>query len=217
MESGFCITFLRRLGPNVYYCFRYVTYVTICRVNVLIFYVSIGQESIARLFGFFPCSPDPASPSVSNPVSRKQLPPPQFIHHTGSVFLMILSSNANQKDIIVQPSPQRLIKSNSAWFSNSNLVPQCELGLTSYITRHVIERQKWQQNQEVRVGFLWAWNSMQSKRWRNPSGPVTDETTTLRLLNDLRKFCANDGDRLKKFWRDCVQSFERSINAEGNG
>lgn len=126
---------------------------------------------------------------------------------------MILSSNTKEKDA-VQPSPQRLIKSNSTWFSSSSLVPQSESGLASYITRHVIERQKWQQNQEVRVGFLWAWNSMQSKRWRNPSGPVTDETTTLRLLNDLRRFCSNEDGRLKNYWEECLESVRRMKSPE---
>ena len=83
----------------------------------------------------------------------------------------------------------------------------------SYITRHVVERQTWQQNQEVRVGFLWAWNSMLSKRWRNPSGPVSDENAGTRFLSDFRKFCANDEERLKNYWiqaRDRVMASHSS-------
>lgn len=82
----------------------------------------------------------------------------------------------------------------------------------SYITRHVVGRQKWQQNQEVRVGFLWAWNSMLSKRWRNPSGPVCDENSNIKLLSDFRKFCANDEDRLKNYW---LQACDR-LNASSS-
>jgi hypothetical protein len=137
---------------------------------------------------------------------RQCLPPLQFIHTTGTVFLLILSSSNIEKDV-VHPSPQRPQRTNSSWLSNTSVLSPTDSSLTlSYITRHVVGRQKWQQNQEVRVGFLWAWNSMLSKRWRNPSGPVCDENNGSKLLSDFRKFCANDDDRLKNYW---IQALDR--------
>ncbi|XP_032791433.2 GATOR complex protein Iml1 [Daphnia magna] len=165
------------------------------------------QESIARHFGFLPCSPDPASPTASSRANvRPPLPPLQFIHTSGTAFVLILSSTSNDKNV-VHPSPQRPQRTNSNWLPNSAVHSPTDPSLTlSYITRHVVGRQKWQQNQEVRVGFLWAWNSMLSKRWRNPSGPVCDENTGSKLLSDFRKFCANDEDRLKNYW---LQALDR--------
>ena len=109
---------------------------------------------------------------------------------------------------MIQPSPQR---TNSSWLPNSTVLSPTDSSLTlSYITRHVVGRQKWQQNQEVRVGFLWAWNSMLSKRWRNPSGPVCDESNGSKLLSDFRKFCANDDDRLKNYWIQALDQVSSS-------
>ena len=168
------------------------------------------QESIVRNFSFLPCSPDPSSPSASSWSSnRKTVPPLQFIHSNGSVFVLILSPPSDQDS--VPPSPQRPQRTSSNWLPSSTMLSPTEsssLTLTSYITRHVVGRQKWQQNQDVRLGYLWAWNSMLSKRWRNPSGPGGDVSDGSKALNDFRKFCANDQNRLKKFWLDACDQFK---------
>jgi len=166
-------------------------------------HLRLFQESIARMFGFLPCSPDPTNPSSvmtsSTTGALKSTSPQQFIHTSGTVFVQILNP-VDQEDTIPPPSPQRTNRKSANWLPNSALLSPNEssLTLTSYITHHVVGRKKWQQDQNIRMGFLWAVNSMLSKRWRN-SGCV-DENTASKLYSDFRKFCANDQDRLKNFW-----------------
>lgn len=180
-------------------------------ISLLFFYrksinVSCLQRSIAHHFGFLPCSPDPASPTALSSSIHKSLPPLQFIHSSGTGFLLILNPEDRES---VPPSPQRSQRSSSTWapssLPGSAVLSPTDTGIGSYITRHVVGRQKWQQNQEIRVGYLWAWNSMLSKRWRNPSGPSGDESTPTRTLSEFRKFCANDQGRLTKFWNQARQ------------
>ena len=119
--------------------------------------------------------------------------------------MQILSPN-EQEDTIPPPSPQRTHRKSANWLPNSALLSPNEssLTLTSYITHHVVGRKKWQHDQNIRIGFLWAVNSMLSKRWRN-SGCV-DENTASKLYSDFRKFCTNDQDRLKHFWIQSLPS-----------
>jgi hypothetical protein len=69
----------------------------------------------------------------------------------------------------------------------------------------VVTRHKWQQNQQIRLGFLWAWNSMLSKRWRNPA---SGEETGFKLLSEFRAFCSNENDRLLNFWVEARKRIE---------
>ena len=46
------------------------------------------------------------------------------------------------------------------------------------------------------VGFLWAWNFMLTKKWSSQS----NETLHERILKDLRRYCANDKNRMKLAW-----------------
>ena len=165
------------------------------------------QEAIVRHFGFVPCSPDPASPSANASSS-----PLQFIHTSGSVFVLILNPDAAAATALVAgshassqvpPSPQRIHRSSSNWlppFSSSSAMSNGPATVTATttttttteLTRHVVNRHKWQQNQKVRIGFLWAWNSMLSKRWKNPSAAAGDEVTPTKLLADFRQFCSDE-------------------------
>ena len=55
------------------------------------------------------------------------------------------------------------------------------------------------------TGFLWSWNFMISKRWKNISntGATGDIAFMDKLLSDFRKFCNNEDDRLVNYWEEC--------------
>merc|ERR1740128_1021909 len=66
-------------------------------------HLRLFQESIARMFGFLPCSPDPTNPSSvmtsSTTGALKSTSPQQFIHTSGTVFVQILNP-VDQEDTI---------------------------------------------------------------------------------------------------------------------
>lgn len=59
-----------------------------------------------------------------------------------------------------------------------------------------------------KMGFLWAWNHMVSKRWR--TNPTVDNNFQLKLMRDFKEFCANKDNRLKTYWDDCWQAKEQA-------
>jgi hypothetical protein len=58
-----------------------------------------------------------------------------------------------------------------------------------------------QQEEDHKVGFLWAWNFMLTKKWR--SSNTGDELFQDKMLADFRRFCANEDNRLKEYWEMC--------------
>ncbi|XP_023323808.1 uncharacterized protein LOC111697901 [Eurytemora carolleeae] len=58
------------------------------------------------------------------------------------------------------------------------------------------------------TGFLWSWNFMISKKWKNMSvtGATGDIGFMDKVLLDFRKFCSNDDGRLEQFWEQCLDS-----------
>ena len=55
------------------------------------------------------------------------------------------------------------------------------------------------------TGFLWSWNFMISKRWKNISNTgATGEIPFMdKLLADFRRFCNNEDNRLVNYWDEC--------------
>ena len=49
------------------------------------------------------------------------------------------------------------------------------------------------------IGFLWSWNYMITKRWKN-AGTV-DENFMRKVMRDFKAFCSNQGNRLEEFWK----------------
>ncbi|XP_050536568.1 GATOR complex protein Iml1 isoform X2 [Daktulosphaira vitifoliae] len=85
------------------------------------------------------------------------------------------------------------------------------------VTRHLYHRsgtnndtKKNNQKRENRVGFLWAWNHMVSRRWKWSNPATGDEQFQNRLLEDFRNFCGNADGRLQQFWRQCKNQHNRS-------
>jgi len=82
-----------------------------------------------------------------------------------------------------------------------------------YIIRHCRFLGLGDVSARVPPGFLWAWNFMLNKRWRNM---VTgDDLLQDRMLSDLRRFCDGADGRLATHWRrartlsDAFRKFEQ--------
>ena len=72
-------------------------------------------------------------------------------------------------------------------------------------------------------GFLWAWNFMLNKRWRNMVTGDEIEMLQDRMLSDVRRFCAGTDGRLRQHWRraralsDAYKNFEQLRTGSGGG
>ncbi|XP_061940059.1 GATOR complex protein Iml1 isoform X14 [Apis cerana] len=152
------------------------------------------QETIIQRFGFVPCLIE----STENDH--------QYVHMTGNAFILIPSTintkarprtatniirrNTGQKGYPIhsdQPSPHE-----------------------AYITRHVSGKNKDDYNKDKRIGFLWSWNHMISRKWRSSSTLIGDELFQKKLIQDFRHFCSNGDNRLKQFWESCWEIKEKS-------
>ena len=70
---------------------------------------------------------------------------------------------------------------------------------------------------DERVGFLWAWNYMLTKRCR--SVHTGDENFQDKVLSDFRHFCSNKDGRLVALWKECwaLKQTEDGERCNGNG
>ncbi|KAG8178705.1 hypothetical protein JTE90_011631 [Oedothorax gibbosus] len=134
------------------------------------------QEKILCKFGFI---------RYRNPISSA---PPQYVHVSGSMFVML--PVRPKQPIVKHLAPLDLTQISS---------PHEE-----YITRHfsgVQTKRLSAMNEETdtKIGFLWSWNYMITKRWKN-SGTV-DENFMRKVMRDFRSFCLNHKSRLEDFWK----------------
>ncbi|CAF3363299.1 unnamed protein product [Rotaria socialis] len=67
------------------------------------------------------------------------------------------------------------------------------------------------QSSPLDYGFYWCWNFCLGKKWR--SCQTGEEKYQDNMLDDFRKFCANDKGRLLKFWNE-VNTVANKIDAE---
>ena len=103
----------------------------------------------------------------------------QFIHCTGNFFLLI----PTRMDI----NDGRGIQGIKHWKGNAaNERPTYDHSTT---------------------GFLWSWNFMVSRRWKNLNctGATGNIPFMDKLLLDFRKFCSSSDGRLAKFWEQFCQ------------
>uniref|UniRef100_A0A1B6F1V2 DEP domain-containing protein n=1 Tax=Cuerna arida TaxID=1464854 RepID=A0A1B6F1V2_9HEMI len=139
------------------------------------------QEAIAVKFGFIACSVESSSHYHHH----------QYIHLTGNVFLMIpaMPCDTTRSSLNASSAPRSVNRYPT--YSDVKASPHHE-----YITRY--------NTAETKVGFLWSWNHMISRRWKWTSAPAkSDEAFQNKLLSDFRNFCSNSDNRLKSFWDAC--------------
>ena len=121
---------------------------------------------------------------------------PQFIHCSGGMFILIPNSKAltpRNKDGTHKNPAQKRISATTKHID--------------YITRHRSRNNSFNEGVpyvEERVGFLWTWNFMLTKRWRSVS--TGDEHFQDKMLADFRAFCSNEHNRLHDYWNMCVSS-----------
>ncbi|XP_071445788.1 GATOR complex protein Iml1 isoform X2 [Hetaerina americana] len=174
------------------------------------------QEAIITRFGFLPCAIEssPARSASNRPRSStpSSAPAPtpnampilshhhhQYIHLTGNAFILIPSEPCPHH---TDSSPGSLSQTLGAnrYLSHEVVSSPHE----EYITRHVSGKNKDDCGPEKRMGFLWSWNHMISRRWKSSTTPAMgDEAFQVKLLKDFRSFCANTDNRLKIFWESC--------------
>ncbi|XP_015788875.1 GATOR complex protein DEPDC5 isoform X2 [Tetranychus urticae] len=110
----------------------------------------------------------------------------QFIHVSGSIFVLLPDTSSS--DTKVQKGSSK----------NEDICSPHE----EYITRHFSGVKQTDRNglEDIRNGFLWAWNYMITKRWK--SNVTGDETYMRRFMRNFRRFCLNTGGRLVAFWNE---------------
>ncbi|XP_066249180.1 GATOR complex protein Iml1 isoform X1 [Euwallacea similis] len=147
------------------------------------------QEAIIQRFGFLKCLVEP--PNNQNP-SREH----QYIHATGTIFVLISSPKSERSR--ANSLKDRRPNTTSKYSLHADVVPSPH---EAYITRHVSGKNKADYNNTRKMGFLWCWNHMISKKWRTNQG--VDSNFQIKCLKDFKAFCNNNEDRLRSFWMEC--------------
>ncbi|CAH1099750.1 unnamed protein product [Psylliodes chrysocephalus] len=154
------------------------------------------QESIVQRFGFIHCQVEPPDKAST---SREH----QYIHATGTIFVLISRPVSKVRNRI-----NSSVRQMGKYSVHADIVPSPH---EAYITRHVSGKNKDDYDNSRKMGFLWSWNHMLSKRWRTNQG--VDNSIQLKLLKDFREFCSNSNNRLKNFWYECWETKELNYSA----
>ncbi|KAK1120943.1 hypothetical protein K0M31_010727 [Melipona bicolor] len=153
------------------------------------------QETIVQRFGFVPCLIE----STENDH--------QYVHMTGNAFILIPSTtNTRSRPRTATNIVSRRNIGQKGYPIHSDQPSPHE----AYITRHVSGKNKDDYNKDKRIGFLWSWNHMLSRKWKSSSTLAGDELFQKKLIQDFRHFCSNGDNRLKQFWESCWEIKEKS-------
>ena len=144
------------------------------------------RESIVKRFGFIACTTDPHIQMSSATFSTHH----QYIHCTGNCFILIptrldqdqvygiqgIKGMVKKKSGAVPPRHPVNSQSDKTDESTSSAISRHPEGKTSVMYEH------------DESGFLWSWNFMISKRWKNISntGATGDIAFMDKLLADFR-------------------------------
>ncbi|XP_024945563.1 GATOR complex protein DEPDC5 isoform X2 [Cephus cinctus] len=152
------------------------------------------QEAILQRFGFLPC------------LAECNENDHQYVHITGNAFVLVPSTTC------VKPKPRAgaNVVRRSTGQKRYPVHPDQLSPHEAYITRHVSGKNKDNYSMDRRMGFLWSWNHMVSRKWRNSSMSVGDEQFQKKIIQDFRHFCSNGDNRLKQFWESCWDLKEKS-------
>jgi hypothetical protein len=154
------------------------------------------QESILFQFGFISCPVDPQTHSGygnTRVVVQQQPSRHHYVHSSGNMFVLIPATNMTNQGIGIKSSPKFAVSKSQ----DSPVASSYE----DYITRHVSVKSKDPFHEETRVGYLWSWNYMVSKRWKTSSTPALgDDGFFMKILRDFQAFCNNENNRLRHYW-----------------
>ncbi|XP_076544250.1 GATOR complex protein Iml1 isoform X8 [Osmia lignaria lignaria] len=152
------------------------------------------QEAIVQRFGFVPCLIE----STENDH--------QYVHMTGNAFILI-PSTSNTKS---RPRTATNIVRRNTGQKGYPIHSEQPSPHEAYITRHVSGKNKDDYSKDKRIGFLWSWNHMVSRKWKSSSTLAGDELFQKKLIQDFRHFCSNGDNRLRQFWESCWEIKEKS-------
>ncbi|XP_067132327.1 GATOR complex protein Iml1 isoform X2 [Centruroides vittatus] len=135
------------------------------------------QENILKKFGFI-LHRDPNNTG-----------PSQYVHISGSMFVIITTHSSND---------QHNYRIRGGKLEKEELYSPHE----QYITRHFsgLVKNEMPSRSKFKVGFLWSWNYMITKRWKSLA--TGDEQFMRKVMNNFQMFCANKNERLKNFWNE---------------
>ncbi|XP_023248149.1 GATOR complex protein DEPDC5 [Copidosoma floridanum] len=153
------------------------------------------QEVILQRFGFMRCLVE----------SNENIH--QYVHVTGSAFVLVPSTLSSRPR---EHSCSNVMRRN---VTQKRYPVQTEQQLSpheAYITRHVSGKNKNDYSMDRRMGFLWSWNLMLSRKWKYPVSGTGDEFFQKKIIQDFRHFCSNGDNRLKRFWESCWELKEKS-------
>lgn len=147
--------------------------------------VAYLQERILARFGFIPFHD-----STATDIQR------QFVHISGFVFVMLPNIDNIKCPHIMSPTRKRTFMLKLE-LSEPICSPHEE-----YITRHFsgVKQTEDRTKADSKIGYLWSWNYMLTKRWRSAS--TQDEGFAVALMQNFREFCQNREDRLVNFWNE---------------
>ncbi|XP_043269598.1 GATOR complex protein Iml1 isoform X3 [Venturia canescens] len=152
------------------------------------------QEAILQRFGFIPCQ-------LENSENDHQ-----YVHITGNVFVLVPSTVSTRP----RPRTGTSIVRRSTGQKRYPVHPDQPSPHEAYITRHVSGKNKDDYSMDRRMGFLWSWNHMVSRKWKSISTSAGDEIFQKKIIQDFRHFCSNGDNRLKLFWESCWELKEKS-------
>ncbi|XP_015177814.1 PREDICTED: DEP domain-containing protein 5 isoform X2 [Polistes dominula] len=152
------------------------------------------QEAILRRFGFIPCLIESSENDH------------QYVHMTGNAFILVPSTKSTRPR---QRAGTNIVR-RSTGQKRYPVHPEQPSPHEAYITRHVSGKSKDDYNVDRRMGFLWSWNHMISRKWRSLSTSAGDELFQKKIIQDFKHFCSNGDNRLKQFWDSCWELKEKS-------
>ncbi|CAL7950358.1 unnamed protein product [Xylocopa violacea] len=152
------------------------------------------QEGIVQRFGFVPCLTESTESDH------------QYVHMTGNAFILIPPTTNTRSRPRAATNIVRRSTGQKGYPIHSDQPSPHE----AYITRHVSGKNKDDYNKDKRIGFLWSWNHMLSKKWKSSSTLAGDELFQKKLIQDFRHFCSNGDNRLRQFWESCWEIKEKS-------
>ncbi|XP_076220694.1 GATOR complex protein Iml1 isoform X2 [Nomia melanderi] len=152
------------------------------------------QEAIVQRFGFIPCLIE----STENDH--------QYVHMTGNAFILIPSTTNTR----FRPRTSTNVVRRNTGQKGYPVHPDQPSPHEAYITRHVSGKNKNDYSMDRRIGFLWSWNHMVSRKWKLSYTLAGDELFQKKLIQDFRHFCSNGDNRLKYFWECCWEIKEKS-------
>ena len=112
----------------------------------------------------------------------------QYVHVSGSMFVMI---------------PRKSDRSELE-SKNSAEIDLHEVYINKHFTglKQTVDDEK--QSKVFKTGFLWSWNYMITKRWKNMA--TGDEAFMRRVMDDFNRFCSNEKSRLLIFYNENMKN-----------